>query len=229
MEKEVIILTKSHKNGGYCVAGIDIETGDFIRMVSEDTYSEHALFDNHLKYSESDEYVEVMDVVNVKLKGKDNCWYQPENYIIQGNNSFEKIRVASKDEIRKYLMDLDYIFYNDEKCVSPSLIEEFRDKYSLIIFKVEKLKLWLDNRNQGRILANFIYKDIEYSYINITDHNITQRYINRVAINSPRPYVICNPILIMSLGTLHQGAHFKLIANVIEDNNAIFGKNPFVF
>lgn len=229
MEKEVIILTKSDKNGGYCVAGIDIATGNFIRIVSEDIVSEHALFDNHLIYRGSHEYVDIMDVVKVKLKGKDNCWYQPENYVIQGNNSFEKIRVANKDEIRDYLMDLDYVFYNDEKCVTPELIREFRDKYSLVIFKVDKLKLWLDNRNNQKLLANFEYNNVEYSYINITDHNITQRYISNVAEKSPRPYIMYNPILIMSLGTLYQGSHFKLIANIIEDDNEYWGQNPFAF
>jgi hypothetical protein len=228
MDKEVIILTKSDKNGGYCVAGIDKATGEFIRLVSEDIKSEHALFPNHLRYKGCTSSVEIMDIVDVRLKGKDKCWYQPENYIIEGEDSFKKIGTATKEEIRNYLMNIDYIFYNNEKCVSPDLIKEFRDRCSLVIFKVDKLKLWLDKRNPERILANFKYNNNEYSYINITDHNITQKYINNIEMNDPRPYEINGAILIMSLGVLHQGKHFKLIANIIEDESLWWEKNPFV-
>lgn len=37
MEKKIIILTKSKKHSGYCVAGIDYETGEWIRLVSSDS------------------------------------------------------------------------------------------------------------------------------------------------------------------------------------------------
>lgn len=70
MEKRVIILTKSDKNGGYCVAGIDVNTGNFIRLVSEDENSNYALSDNDLIYDDERTYVEPMDIVNVQLKGK---------------------------------------------------------------------------------------------------------------------------------------------------------------
>lgn len=44
MEKKIIILTKSKKHSGYCVAGIDYETGEWIRLVSSDLETEGALF-----------------------------------------------------------------------------------------------------------------------------------------------------------------------------------------
>lgn len=33
MKREVAILTKSSKFGGYCVAGVDINTGEWVRFV----------------------------------------------------------------------------------------------------------------------------------------------------------------------------------------------------
>ena len=36
MKKQICILTKSYKHGGYCVAGIDIETKEWIRLVNSD-------------------------------------------------------------------------------------------------------------------------------------------------------------------------------------------------
>ena len=51
MKNEVIILTKSIKRGGYCVAGIDANTGEWIRIVSDDEYTEHAVLDSHMRIS----------------------------------------------------------------------------------------------------------------------------------------------------------------------------------
>ena len=39
MKKQICILTKSYKHGGYCVAGVDIETKEWIRLVNSDNPS----------------------------------------------------------------------------------------------------------------------------------------------------------------------------------------------
>lgn len=36
MKKDIIVLTCSAKHGGYCVAGIDTETNEWIRLVASD-------------------------------------------------------------------------------------------------------------------------------------------------------------------------------------------------
>ena len=109
MEKKVIILTKSNKNGGYCVAGIDVNTGEFIRLVSEDNDSHYALSNSDLIYDDEKTYVEPMDIVIVQLKGKQNSWYQPENYIINDEYYFLKVGTASENEVQNYLMNQKYI------------------------------------------------------------------------------------------------------------------------
>lgn len=43
MKKNIIILTKSIKHGGFCVAGIDTDNGEWIRLISSDANSEHAV------------------------------------------------------------------------------------------------------------------------------------------------------------------------------------------
>ena len=49
MEKEILILTKSCKNGGYCVAGIDLETKKSVRLVSDDQGTQGALSKDDLR------------------------------------------------------------------------------------------------------------------------------------------------------------------------------------
>ena len=36
MIKQICILTKSYKHGGYCVAGIDVNNNEWIRLVNSD-------------------------------------------------------------------------------------------------------------------------------------------------------------------------------------------------
>ena len=43
MRREIIILTKSDKVAGYCVAGVDRNTGEWIRVVSSNAATEHAV------------------------------------------------------------------------------------------------------------------------------------------------------------------------------------------
>lgn len=227
MEKEVIILTKSDKNGGYCVAGIDKNNGNFIRLVSEDNKSNFALYDNDLIYVDEENYVETMDIVRVQLKGKQNCGYQPENYTIDNSYYMEKIGTITRSEIIKYLMNKDYIFYNISNCIDREELEKQLKKYSLIIFEVSKLKLWKDMYKEGRITASFVHNVNEYNFIKVTDHNLTQKYYQRVIESSPRPFILNNAILIMSLAPEFRGKHYKLVANIIEEEPLYWYEEPF--
>lgn len=229
MEKEVIILTKSDKNGGYCVAGIDKGNGKFIRLVSEDCESHFALHNNDLIYEDEQSYVEVMDVVKVRLKCKQNCIEQPENYIIDDGYYMKKIGVSNRSEISQYLMKQDYIFYNSSNLIESENLEKELQKYSLVMFKVDELNLWKDKYKE-RITANFTHEGNEYRFIKITDSSLTEKYYQRVIESSPRPLKLYNPILIMSLTPKHQdGRHYKLVANIIEEEITYWGENPFSF
>ncbi|MCT4605741.1 MAG: hypothetical protein N4A64_06485 [Marinisporobacter sp.] len=217
MEKEVLILTKSDKNGGYCVAGVDRENGKFIRLVSDDTETEYALSKYDIEYDDHTE-LEVMDIIKVKLKEKQECWYQPENYIIDREYYFLKIAKTNIQEIKNYIMTEPYIFYNSDKSVDETIIKNQLNKYSLIMFRVDKLNLWKNKYKDRKIMASFDYNGESYSFIKITDSNLTEIYYDKVSKCAPRPFVIEGAILVMSLAGSHSdGRHYKLIANIIED------------
>ncbi|MBY0755130.1 hypothetical protein K5V21_06645 [Clostridium sardiniense] len=221
MKKKVIILTRSDKNGGYCVAGIDVKKERFIRLVSDDEGTDYALTDNDIMYEDGTQ-MQPMEIIEVELLGKQGSENQPENYIIDDSKYFEKVGKAKKSEIREYLMKPDFIFYNSEASVLEEDMEEILDKYSLVLFRVDEFKLWLDKFKDGRITANFNYNDEEYRFIKITDHTLTDRYYDKVEECSPRPYVIKKAILVMSLaGVAVKGKYYKLVANIIEDNKGL--------
>ena len=52
MIREVAILTMSSKNHGFCVAGIDLDNGEWIRLVSDDVDTHGALRKEDVRYSD---------------------------------------------------------------------------------------------------------------------------------------------------------------------------------
>ena len=66
MKKTIIILTKSKKHSGYCVAGIDYETGEWIRLLSSDNETEGAVPRDDLVFSNG-QILEVYDIISCEL------------------------------------------------------------------------------------------------------------------------------------------------------------------
>lgn len=216
LKKDVIILTKSDKNGGYCVAGIDVSSKKLIRLVSENKETDFALSLDDITYK-NNSIMQPLDKITVELKGKQNSINQPENYIIDNKEQFLKIGQSDKYTIEKYIMDKPNIFYNSNNCVTDNDLKGISQRYSLMLFKVNQINLWKDTFKDNRINASFTYNQQEYKYIKITDSELTKRYYNDVCQQNGRPYRINNVLLIMSLtGQRFQNkGYYKLIANII--------------
>ncbi|MEN2259559.1 hypothetical protein AAIB48_19325 [Paraclostridium benzoelyticum] len=220
MRREIIILTKSDKNNGYCVAGVDRNNGEFIRLVSDHEESDYSLLEEHILYHNG-EALNVMDIVSVEVMENQNCWYQPENYKID-TNTFERIGVATAEDIQEYLMDdLNYIFYNSDKKVEPQMIKSSNNKISLALVYVDELKLWKDMHKHNKINVNFEFNGQDYKFIKLTDSILYERYIDEVEECSPKPLVLYNVAIVMSLAGAYEfdGNHYKLVANIIENVN----------
>lgn len=68
MERKVAILTRSSKFGGYCVAGVDLNTGEWVRFVSSDAQTHGALSRRDITY-EDRSICNPLDVVLVDVVG----------------------------------------------------------------------------------------------------------------------------------------------------------------
>ena len=68
MKKTVLILTKSAKTGGYCVAGIDVNTRQWIRLVTDNEEVHHSLTDENMVCSNG-RVCDKLDVVEVDFIG----------------------------------------------------------------------------------------------------------------------------------------------------------------
>lgn len=88
MEKQVIILTKSAKYGGLCVAGVDFITGEWIRLV---TRGGGQITRNIMRYQDGSS-VEILDCVRVNILGSAATSIQPENVYLDTSKNIIKIK-----------------------------------------------------------------------------------------------------------------------------------------
>ena len=96
MIKQICILTKSYKNGGYCVAGIDLNTKKWVRLVSsEDSKNEIPCYYMNKK----DNDIDVLDVIEVNLLKNIVNGCQRENYLIDIGVPLKTIGKMSIEEV----------------------------------------------------------------------------------------------------------------------------------
>ena len=112
MEKNIVILSKSKKYKNYCVAGKDMKTREWIRLISENDGIHNAIEPSDLIYNDNTE-ANLLDIVQVTLKDieeKNKNIYQPENYIL--DNCY--YLTIQKSLIRYlYLLHLLYNIYRN--------------------------------------------------------------------------------------------------------------------
>ncbi len=74
---DIVILTRSSKYKNYCVAGIDIKTKKWVRLISSDRESHGALSYENIKYADGTT-VSVFDIVQTNILELQPTTIQPE-------------------------------------------------------------------------------------------------------------------------------------------------------
>lgn len=216
MNKDIVILTKSRKHGNYCVAGKDINTGEWIRLISEDESIHNAVRPSDLIYHNRKE-ANVLDVVNVDIKeiGEGSkTWYQPENYIL--NNRMYLIKLGEQDfnYLDGITDNVEDIFFNTSNYISKTNLEDVEeDTYSLILIEPDVVKI--KRKNEHTLWANVKYNNTWYNSLTITDGYFTRKHYNNISSDNSGTNFY-NIKLVISLGEEYNGNHYKLIASIIE-------------
>ncbi|TWH49554.1 hypothetical protein [Sporomusa sp. KB1] len=220
MEKEIILMAKSWKGGGYCTAGIDTTTGEWVRIVSDDAARQHAVTDEDMKYEDGTS-PQVLDKVSIKWTAHTPNDYQPENYTMDSSYYWVKTGRADIDEIID-LHPTDFhgeLFYNNDKKVTPGEIQAISDgnKYSLALIRPLDTKInvkrW-DGNTRPKITACFTYMGRSYRYIKVTDPIFVMQYQDI----EDGDYSLDNVYFVASLADPNpsDGDHWKLVATVLE-------------
>lgn len=172
MKREVAILTKSSKYKGYCVAGIDINTGEWVRFVSDNEQTHGALSAYDISYADR-HICKPLDVVSVEVVGAAPLPHQPENYLIDSREYWTKtgectlsdVLTVHPAEVRPYL------YGNLGSFVDGEEIDDIG--YSLTLVKVSSLTISQTTNTYGKpkTKASFVYNGKWYNNLSVTDPN----------------------------------------------------------
>lgn len=212
MEKKIIILTKSKKHSGYCVAGIDYETGEWIRLVSSDSETEGAVPCEDLQYSNG-ETLEVYDIIMCRLLRKCGTIVQPENCLYDETVKWEKVGKSNFDEVIKIhgYDSVDYVFENEDTKLPADWI--FSGNPSLCLLKVKDASIWVKTFEDKKISLNFTYDDIQYKYMSISQIDLLNYYKNK----TDDSYPLGTVTVVFSLTDKYywNGKYYKVVAQIL--------------
>ena len=174
MVKEIIVLAKGNKCGAYCVAGIDVDSGKWIRPVSAGESHDGYVPIQDTIYQDGKE-VEILDKVLISLIEHRPTKSQPENYLYDNNYYWVKTGRSTIEQVIKFrgFDETNYIFCNVYKELSES---ELCNTGSLLTVRVENPKIFIKTFEQRKIQLNFAYNRNNYSYLKISDPKIKREY-----------------------------------------------------
>ncbi len=116
---EIICLANSFKRGGRCIAGIDIDTGEWVRPFNPRGY-EGALGRERLIKGNEPRILDVLEIP-IGVEAKDyGC--QPENRILLSGR-WKKIGTILPEDALKYVEEDILLLHNDAKKVEPAFFE----------------------------------------------------------------------------------------------------------
>jgi len=219
--KKIVCLANSRKISGKCIAGKEIETGEWIRPVSNSEHGE--LNQSQIEYSNG-EAPKLLDVIKISFKEKKTLFNQPENILIT-EEKWEKVGVLSIDKLDSLCDNPPTIWENNER-KNDRIAEDYLKKHktgsSLFLLKLKPEDINIKRTDyieesetiKKKIRAVFTYNGTNYD-LGITDPEIKNKYIDK----TPGNYKLSskNVYLCISLGVSSPHDHYcyKLVAAII--------------
>ena len=204
MEKNIAILTKSSKNKRYCVAGIDMNNGMWVRLVSADEISHGALSNDDMRYDDGSP-CNILDVAKIQIVCPAPNDFQPENVLIDAKKPWKRLgHLSIKDvlsihpaERHSVILGNKYAYLTDAKIGTVG--------HSLVLIQVRDLML---SRSENlKTKAQFYYGAYKYEKMSVTD----PQYYSVVD-----PMNIGNAVLVVSLPDAphNEKYYYKFIAKI---------------
>ena len=213
MKRRIVILTKSNKKGGYCVAGLDSKTGEWVRLVSDDQQSNGALSKKNMTYPTGYACVP-LDVVDVEIVSKQPSAYQPENLLIDSTHPLVRhAKSALSDVLRIHPAETKpYLFGNPNQYLNE---EEIRGiGYSLTLVRVSHLVIGRTQNMDGKIKtkASFRYNGEEYLNMSVTDPRMYD-------VANGQAYETAHIVVSLPDQPYPYGCYYKFIAKIFVDSD----------
>jgi len=207
----IICLANSYKHRGRCIAGIDIDTGRWVRPISQRT---SAVYKERFIDNTIGNEPKLLDLVEIPLGERapdEGC--QPEN-IYLNNGTWKRLRKLSAHSINQYVEDTPNLLHNQESKVDPEIFSQIPQNRwrSLQLVSVTNPNFGLNPWGKKRCI--FRYSGIRYE-LKITDPIVIEKITNDEDISSE-----C--LLTISLATPYKSPSYekkycwKMVAGVIE-------------
>lgn len=206
MYKTVLILARSIKHNGYCVAGKELSTNTWLRFVGDENGKELSM--EQIKYKNDFGEFPSTPLKVLKVEVSKNCplLHQPENYLIS-ESKWEQVKPDEYTTIPANFLDSPQNLWGDTNSVDPNEILQGKIiiSQSLYLVKVSNFKpsCKVENGKPKRRIG-FNYGDVYYN-LPTTDPRFDDICAGNVKHNS---------ILCVSLGELFNKMHYKIIAGV---------------
>ena len=202
----LVILAKSYKQGGYCVAGLNLFNGEWVRLVSS-RGNDNAIS----KYSMDSRSINCLDIVDVDLIEHVPLACQKENFrVYEGTGIIKTGKLDLEDVVNEMNLDKpNYIFANSDKYIFDREVKEL--KRSLLFVKVSNF--WVtarknSEREKPKFKCSFSYNNTHYSNLSLTDPNFCT--LDKVG------KLIRSAALVISLPSkpYDDGAYYKFVSSV---------------
>lgn len=203
----MIILTKSSKFSAKCVAGINVENGEWERLVSDDVEKQGAIPDYKLQTDTRE--VCILDVVEVPIIGRCGDLLQPENVMIDKTEKMKIIdRVTLQDVLKihpKENGDYKYILGNPYMYVSEDTINDVHRSLTLVKVKNLIIRQVVTPEQKKKTKACFFYRGDYYENIPVTDPDFYNVLDNSFCKSA---------YLVVSIGTPYNNKYYKFVAKI---------------
>lgn len=210
MKTRIVCLANSYKEGGRCVAGIELNKNNemlpdikWIRPVCKTMHGEiSTMLVQHIK---------PLDIIKFKITENASDGFQSENVLFD-KKSLRRVGVFDKSKISELCIhNLPLLFVNKGKAVPEESIGQLN--HSLIFIpttKFEIIERKYEDKLNSQIRIKFDYNQTEYD-LPVTDPIFLDKYKKDHLLLSKIQMVY----LTVSLGILHEGWHFKLVACIL--------------
>lgn len=204
--RRLIIMTESSKFSGKCVAGIDVESGKWVRLVSDDEETHGAIANRDLYYQDGGK-CEVLDIVEVPILEECGDDIQPENVLLDTSKYIRYVGVASLEdvleihpaEVRNDILGNKYSYISEQRVKSVG--------HSLALVEVQNLEIVQVENPYGRpkTKVNFTYQGDSYTQMSVTDSRF-------YSVASGTLYD--SAVLVVSIGTPYNEKYYKFVSGI---------------
>jgi len=168
MRKVIVVFANSVKHGKHCVAGKDIETGEWIRPVKNARGAELEHNQCFCKNPYGKYIVKPLQKVDVDLSDHCPLANQPENYIVGDEEWVQQYKIEAH-EVSDYL-DTPETLWGIGNRVAFSDIENGAIKITQSLYLVRVNDLVIVKTFNDRRRASFLYNGNQYD-LPVTDPN----------------------------------------------------------